>query len=215
MAVTKSFKVGTTAVPGNTTSSFDYTVLDTDVFTFSRRWDVIEGVLLSEWAPNLVITDATMTTINKASKSTVYVDATHVGLTNGADGTVSSVVLNDTNVATTDCIIQFNWTDSAVTTALSQGRFYAYDKVNVNNAPANTTVVAFERAASTLRKNRVGGDVSGNAWNASYGVGGRANALSLADQANGSVHAFFLGFSVRPNSYGSSAFGILIEFDVS
>lgn len=215
MAVTATFKVGTTSVPGNTASSFDYTILSTDVFCFSRRHDVIEGVLLNEWAPNLIITNDTMTTINHATKNTYYSSATQVVKVNGADGVETTVTLDTGNVVVEDCIIQFSWTDSAVNTALSQGRFYAYDKVNVNNAPSNTTAVAFERTPATVRKNRVGGDVSGQAWNASYGVGGRNAALSLLDQSSSSVHTYYIGMSVKPTSYGSTAFSFCIEFDVS
>jgi len=215
MAVTKSFKVGSAASAGNLPASFDYTVLDTDVFCFSNRFDTIEGVLLNVWAPYLIITDATMTTINKQSKNTQYASPTTVNLLKGSDGTSTlGVTLNDVNVTREDCVIEFNWADT-IATSLSLGRFYAYDKVNVNNAPTNTTVVAFERTASAIRKNRVSGDVAGKAWDAAYGVGGRANALSLADQSSTTNHSFYLGFSCKPTAYGSASSALLIEFDIS
>lgn len=228
MAVTKSFRVGTArtgtltgtddAGVANVGKSFNYTILDTSVFCFSNRYDTIEGVLLNVWAPYLIIADATMSSILKQSKNTQYVSPTTVNLNSGLDGTTitgSAVVLNDTNVQLDDCIIQFNWTDSSVSTALSQGRFYGYDKVNIANAPTNTTVVAFERTDTAVRKNRISNDSAGKAWDAAYGVGGRGNALSLADQASASTHTYYIGFSARPNSYGSSNLGLILEFDVS
>ena len=217
MAVVKSFKVAGAAVSGNLSSSFDYTIVEnTDIFCFSRRYDVIEGVLLNEWAPNVLITNTGMTSITGYCKNTLYDSATTVILVNGDTGVAgSAVTLNTDNVKQEDCIVQFNWQDNSVNTALSQGRFYAYDKVNVANAPTNTTVVGFERTSSSLLKNRVSNDTGGKAWDAAYGIGGRANALSLNDQASASNHAFYLGFSVKPTAYGSSPFALVVEFDVS
>lgn len=217
MAVVKSFKVG--SVKGGTVpASFDYTILDTSIFCFSNRHDTIEGVLLNVWAPYLIIADATMATILKQSKNTQYVSTTSVNKLSGVDGTIvtgTAVTLNDTNVEKGDCIIEFNWTDNSVNTALSQGRFYAYDKISVTNPPTNTTVVAFERTETTIRKNRVSGDTTGKAWDAANGVGGRANALSLEDQISASAHSYYIGFSCCPTRYGSSILGLLLEFDVS
>ncbi len=220
MAVVKSFKVGATNVAPN---QFTYTIQPTDVFCFSNRHDVVEGVLLNVWAPYLLITSADMSTIISGSttKNTQYDSPTTVLKTNGTDGTIAdsgtgAVTLNTTNVLTDDCIIKFSWTDNAVaTTALTEGRFYAYNKVNVNTAPTNTTVVAFERTASAIGKNKVGGDTNGLAWNASGGIGGRGAALSLANQAASATHDYYIGFSCKPTAYGSSSLGLILEFDVS
>lgn len=216
MAIIKSFKVGGQAVNGDLATSFDTTVEDTEVFCFSRRYDVIEGVLINEWAPNVLVTNSGMTAISTQSKNTVYSSETQVILVNGDTGAVgSAVTLDIANVRREDCVLQFNWQDNSVVTTLTSGRFYAYDKVNVANAPTNTTVVGFERTASVLNKDRVGNDTAGKAWDDTYGIGGRGNALELSDQSSAASHAFYLGFSVMPTAYGSSPFAFVIEFDVS
>jgi len=216
MAVVKSFKVGGSAVNGDQAASFDATVEETEIFCFSRRYDVIEGVLLSEWAPNVLITNSGMTAIAEQSKNTVYSSTTQVILVNGDTGVAgSAVTLDAANVRREDCIVQFNWQDDSVNTALSQGRFYAYNKVNVTVAPTGTTVVGFERTAAAVNKNRVDNDLAGKAWDAAYGIGGRGNALALSDQVSAASHAFYLGFSVKPTAYGSSPFALVIEFDIS
>lgn len=216
MAVVKSFKVGGAAVNGDQAASFDATVEDTEIFCFSRRHDVIEGVLLGEWAPNVLVTDSGMTAIAEQSKNTVYSSTTQTILVNGDTGVAgNATTLDAANVRREDCIIQFNWQDNSVSTALSQGRFYAYDKVSVTNAPTGTTVVGFERTSSAINKNRVGNDLAGKAWDADFGIGGRGNALSLSDQVSASSHTFYLGFSVKPTAYGSSPFALVIEFDVA
>ena len=242
MAVTKSFKVGTTALgsPVDSTTSFTYiingnnsgTTYADDTFCFSNRNDVIEGVLLNTWTPCLLITDAAMTTIRYASKNTVF--STYVApnnqviLTDGASvsttlpSPINLTSLDSTNVKPGNCIIRFDWADTPSTT-LTKGKFYSYNGSSVLTPPTSTYTVAFE--AATSLSGHVGVNYStaaypsgqnSSAWSyPSAGVGGRASALALVDQTSNVQHTYFLSFSVMPTAYGSSVFGWVVEFDVS
>lgn len=242
MAVTKSFKVGTTAVgsPVDSVASFTYiingnnsgTTYTDDTFCFSNRNDVIEGVLLNTWTPCLLITDAAMTTIRYASKNTVYSAYSapnhKVILTDGAStdinlpAAINLTALDSTTIKPGNCIIRFDWADTPATT-LTKGKFYSYNGSSVLTAPASTYTVAFEAATSLSA--HVGINFSTAAYPAaqnalawtypSQGVGGRANALALVDQTSNVQHTYYLSFSVLPTAYGSSTFGWVVEFDVS
>lgn len=242
MAVAKSFKVGTTALgsPVDPTSSFTYIINGTnsgntytdDTFCFSNRNDAIEGVLLNTWAPCLLITDASMSTIRYASKNTVFSTYAsghnQVILTDGASTslTLPSPInldsLDSTNIKPGNCVIRFDWSDTPTTT-LTKGKFYAYNGSSVLVAPANTYTVAFEAATSLSAHVGVNystvaypGSQNASAWTyPSAGVGGRGNALALVDQTSNIQHTYFLSISVQPTSYGSSSFGWIVEFDVS
>lgn len=216
MSIVKSYKFGAVSTSGNDNTSFNYTKEETDVLGFSNSYSTKEGVALSTWVPNLLILDETFETIKASSKNTVYVDTTHVKKVNGSTGAVSSCELSPTYVTQTDCILKFTWSETSNPTTIEAAKFFAYnlDLNDLDSAPTGVTVVGFEHTGSAIRKNRVG-DATGKAWNSSYGIGGRAYALSLATQMSALEHSFYLGFSLRPNSYGNSTFGFCIEFDVS
>ncbi len=216
MAIVKSYSLGSISTPGDSASSFNYAKLDSDVLGFSNSYTTKEGVALSTWVPHLLVLDETFETIKLASKNTVYVDPTHVKKVNGSTGVSTSVELTTTNVSQTDCVLKFSWSETSNPTTIESAKFFAYNLTenDLDSPPVGVTVTAFEHTGSSIRKNRVG-DSSGKAWNSSYGIGGRTHALSLETQMSALEHTFYLGFSLRPNSYGNSTFGFCIEFDVS
>lgn len=216
MTISITYNVGITSIPGNNTTSFEYEKDTTDILGFSNAHNAIDGVLINTWAPNFIILDSELTEIVKQSKSTVYVDTTHVKLVNGATGSYTSVELNVTNVLQSDCMLKIVWGDSLIPTTVENAKFFAYDlNTTQTDPPPGIVLVAFEHTGSVIRKNRVGGDAVGKAWNAAYGIGGRANALSLATQSSAMTHTFYIGFSAKPIAYGNSTFAFAVEFDVS
>lgn len=143
-------------------------------------------------------------------RNTKYVDETHVDIGAG------SVELTTGNVGQNDCTTRWKYQDDAANTVISNAIFFFYDGSTPANAPTGVLAVAFERTASTIRKNRIGGDSAGKAWDADYGIGGNANALSLLDQVSGSIHYFYIGISLSPTSKGlKTAVAARLEFDVS
>ncbi|MEA1999230.1 MAG: hypothetical protein U9N61_07910, partial [Euryarchaeota archaeon] len=156
-------------------------------------------------------TNAAFDTLVNLANNCQYIDKTHVSL-NGA----ASASLDVGNVAQSDCTVRVDWQDDSGNTVLSNCAFYAFDGVVAVNPPTSVLVLAFERTAAALRKNRVGGDTDGKAWDASNGVGGSGAALSLADQVSASNHQFWLGISASPTAYGThTQITLRVEFDVS
>ena len=216
MTISKTYSFGATGVPGDLSTSFDYPKLDSDILAFSSVYNAKEGIPINTWANNLIILDETLETIQKQSKNTTFVDSTHVKKVDGASGSSTSVLLDPLYVNQSDCVLKFSWGDSITSTTLESAKFYAYDLVanDVDTAPSGVTILGFEHTGTTIRKNRVG-DSLGKAWSSTYGIGGRSNGLSLATQSSALTHYFYLGFSIKPTSYGNSTFAFCIEFDVS
>jgi len=182
----------------------------TDKLAFSGASNTRSAISVDAWNPATIVVDAALTFL-AAARNCRYVSPSQVSLQESA-----AVTLAAANVAQADCTVKVEWKDDAMNTALSNCKFYAYDGVTATEAPAGCKVVAFERTADAIRTNRIGGDAAGKAWDAAYGIGGNGNALSLADQASSADHAFYLGLSLKPTTYGqNSGIKLRVEFDVS
>lgn len=183
---------------------------ETDKLAFSGDTSSLTAISVDAWNPATVVVDSMLGFV-AAARNCRYVSPTQVSLQEG-----SPVTLAAANVGQADCTVKVEWKDDTVNTALSNCKFYAYDGVTATEPPAGCKVVAFERTVSDIRKNRIGGDTDGKAWDAAYGIGGNANALSLADQASSAEHAFCIGISLKPTTYGqNTGIRFRVEFDVS
>lgn len=183
----------------------------TERLGFSNEDTGVKAISVSGFNPYTMATNAAFDTLVNLANNCQYIDPTHVSLNGGV-----STDLDVGHVAQSDATVRVDWEDDSGNTVLSNCAFYAFDGIVAVNPPANILVLAFERTASALRKNRIGGDSAGKAWDASFGIGGSANALSLADQASGGNHQFWLGISAAPTAYGTHTGVVLrVEFDVS
>ena len=190
---------------------FSYVLGDTERLGFSNEDAAVKPIPVNGFNPYTVATNAAFDTVVNLANNCQYIDPTHVSLNGGA-----STDLDAAHVAQSDCTVRVDWQDDSGNTVLSNCAFYAFDGVVATNPPDNILVLAFERTASAVRKNRIGGDADGKAWDASFGVGGSAAALSLEDQASSSNHQFWLGISASPTAYGTHTGIVLrVEFDVS
>lgn len=159
-------------------------------------------------------TDGTMSADGCATnhmRNCKYASPTTVSLMGGA-----AVALDAAHVAQNDCTTRWKYQDDAVSTALSNVRFFVYDGTTPATAPSGITACAFERTASGVNKDRVSDTPGGGgAWDSSKGIGGSANALILDDQASASIHYFYIGQSRAPSSKGlKTAVKARLEFDV-
>jgi len=203
MAIVTAWKYGADGL-------FGMTLGESDRLAFSGAADNMVPFSVDAWNPATVGVNSSLYWIEGA-RNCRYVSPAQVSLQEAA-----AVTLAPENVSQADCTVKVEWKDDAVNTALSNCRFYAFDGVTATEPPAGCKVAAFERTASAIRKNRIGGDTSGKAWDAAYGIGGNAAALSLADQASSAEHAFYLGISLKPTTYGqNSGVKFRVEFDVS
>lgn len=183
----------------------------TERLGFSNDNASVQAISVNGFNPYTMATNAAFDALVNLANNCQYIDAAHVSLNGGA-----SVSLDVANVAQSDCTVRVDWEDDSGNTVLSNCVFYAFDGTVAANPPDNILVLAFERTASALRKNRIGGDVDGKAWDANYGVGGNAAALSLADQASAGNHQFWIGISACPTAYGThTGITLRVEFDVS
>jgi hypothetical protein len=189
---------------------FSHVLGATERLGFSNENAAVKPISVNGFNPYTMATNAAFNALVNLANNCQYIDATHVSL-NG----LASTPLDVGNVAQSDCTVRVDWQDDAGNTVLSNCAFYAFDGVVAANPPSNILILAFERTASALRKDRIGG-AAGKAWDASFGVGGSANALSLADQVSASNHQFWIGISASPTAYGTHTGIVLrVEFDVS
>ena len=139
-----------------------------------------------------------------------YISPTEVSIMGGA-----AVALNETNVGDTDCTLRWSYTDDTpLSTALSNVLLFAYDGVAPANPPTGVTVLAFERTAAQIYKDRSSdapGD--GGAWDSTKGIGGSANALICSARASAATHYFYFGLSMSPTSKGQKTAKLRLEFD--
>ena len=183
----------------------------TERLGFSNDAALVQAISVNGFNPYTMATNAAFDTLVVLANNCQYIDTTHVAL-NGA----ASTDLDVAHVAQSDCTVRADWEDDSGNTVLSDCVFYAFDGVVAANPPDNILVLAFERTAAALRKNQIGGDVAGQAWDASFGVGGSAAALSLDDQVSASNHQFWIGISASPTAYGThTGITLRVEFDVS
>lgn len=190
---------------------FSHVLGGTERLGFSNENAAVKAISVNGFNPYTMAANAAFDALVNLANNCQYIDPTHVSL-NGA----ASTDLDVAHVAQSDATVRVDWEDNAGNTVLSNCAFYAFDGVVAANPPANILMLAFERTAAALRKNRIGGDVAGQAWDASFGVGGSAAALSLADQVSASNHQFWLGISAAPIAYGThTAIVLRVEFDVS
>jgi hypothetical protein len=203
MAIVTAWKYGADGLFGSSLGV-------TDKLAFSGAPDGVSAFSVDAWNPASVVVDSVLAFI-AAARNCRYVSPEQVSLEEAA-----AVTLDATNVAQSDCTMKIEWKDDAANTALSACKFYVYDGVTATDPPAGCKVTAFERTSAAVRKNRIGGDTDGRAWAAAYGIGGNANALSLADQASSADHAFYIGISLKPTTYGqNSGIKFRVEFDVA
>jgi hypothetical protein len=138
-----------------------------------------------------------------------YISTTEVSLNGGG-----AVTLNTSNVADTDCTLEWNYTDDTPTsTALSNVRLIAYDGADINNPPSGITVVAFERTGSQIYKSTDAGADQG--WDSANGIGGLANALICSDRSTSAGHNYYFGISMSPTSKGQKTCKLRFEFDAT
>lgn len=190
---------------------FSYVLGATERLGFSNENAAVKAISVNGFNPYTMATNAAFDTLVNLANNCQYIDPTHVSLNGGA-----SVDLDVAHVAQSDCTVRVDWQDDTGNTILSNCAFYAFDGVVSVNPPSNILILAFERTASALRKNRISGDTEGKAWDADFGVGGSAAALSLADQASAGNHQFWLGISTSPTAYGTHTGIVLrVEFDAS
>lgn len=190
---------------------FSHVLGGTERLGFSNDNALVQAISVNGFNPYTMATNAAFDALVNLANNCQYIDKTHVSLNGGA-----STDLDVAHVAQSDCTVRVDWQDDSGNTVLSNCAFYAFDGVVAANPPGNILVLAFERTAAALRKNRIGGDVDGKAWDAANGVGGSAAALSLADQVSASNHQFWLGVSASPTAYGTHTGVVLrVEFDVS
>jgi len=190
---------------------FSHVLGGTERLGFSNDNAAVEAISVNGFNPYTMATNAAFDALVNLANNCQYIDKTHVSLNSAA-----STDLDVAHVAQTDCTVRVDWEDDSGNTILSNCAFYAFDGVVAADPPDNILVLAFERTAAALRKNQIGGDVAGQAWDAANGVGGSAAALSLADQVSGSNHQFWLGISASPTAYGThSSITLRVEFDVS
>jgi hypothetical protein len=203
MAIVTAWKYGADGLFGSSLGA-------TDKLAFSGVSTGISAISVDAWNPASVVVDSVLAFI-AAARNCRYVAPTQVSLEEA-----DPVTLDTSNVAQANSTVKVEWKDDSVNTALSNCKFYAYNGVTATEAPAGCKVVAFERTAAAIRKNRISGDTDGKAWDAAYGIGGNAAALSLADQASSADHAFYLGISLKPTTYGqNTGIKFRVEFDVS
>lgn len=204
MAIVKSWNY-------DNAGGFSHVLGATERLGFSNENAAVKPISVNGFNPFTMATNAAFNALVNLANNCQYIDATHVSL-NGA----ASTDLDVGHVAQSDCTVRVDWQDDAGNTVLTDCVFYAFDGVVAANPPTGILVLAFERTAAALRKNRIGGDVAGKAWDASFGVCGSAAALSLADQVSASNHQFWLGISASPTAYGTHTGIVLrVEFDVS
>ena len=123
------------------------------------------------------------------------------------------VTLNISNVTDEDCSVKFTYQDTLTNTSVEDVYLFAYDGVDVNDAPSGMRVLAFERTTTGINTDRLSdspGD--GYAWNSSYGIGGLANSLVLDDQGSSAIHSFYVGLSATPLSKGLKSATLRLEF---
>lgn len=170
-----------------------------------------ESLEVGQYAIATLVMDDTGTTLTAAANNTRYVSTTEVDLNQAGQ-----VTLNTGNVAQTACTFKISWEDDVISTVLSNCKFYAFDGTDPAVAPDSTIVVAFEHDGAAIRKNQVGGDVAGRAWDGSFGVNTVSQALSVADQVSAANHDFFIGMSAKVTNYGLHTNAkFRISFDVS
>jgi hypothetical protein len=126
---------------------------------------------------------------NPHAPNVKYVDSTHF------DGGGGSEVLNDTNLAATECSLRWHFSHGSAI-SMKSCEVFAYDgSVEANPAP-NVEIQIFERG------------VSASAWTElndySAGVGGSGDTFALQDQAGAATdHYYYLAVSWSPETVGS------------
>jgi len=199
MAIVTSFNYG---------AGFASVIGATERLAFSESSTAIASIPSGQYATQTIVVDSAFTTVVGATQNTQYISKTSVDLGAGP------VLLDTTNVATTAVSFRMDWQDDALSTALTNGKFYVFDAVTPTTAPVGATFVAFERGVATINVNRIGGDTLGLAWDDAGGIGGSANALLLEDQASAATHSFYIGVSAKPTVYGqNSGIRFRLEFD--
>lgn len=213
MSIQTSWRYGLKGVANDPTHSNFATVLaNSERFWFSGSSSVKESLEVGQYQIGTVITDTTGSILISRTNNCRYVDPTSVNL--NENGIVS---LDSANVAQEDCTAKITWLDTESSTELNNVKLYAFEGTDPTTAPTNLTLLAFERTASGINKNRINGDTEGLAWDAdSGGIGGAENALSCSSKSLAASHDFYIGISSRINSYGTfSSVKIRLSFDVS
>jgi hypothetical protein len=132
-----------------------------------------------------------------------YVDDTHFSL-NGA----ASAVLNDTNLADTDCTMQIHFNHGSAV-AVSNARLYCYDNSTTTQYAADLDVYAFERGAGASSWTKI---------NDASGVTGGDNSgerLDLQNSASATDHYWYVALSASPEAVGAKsnfAFGVALTY---
>jgi hypothetical protein len=204
MAVTTEWKYGNTGL-------FNRTVGSTERIWLSASNSVRSNLEVDQWNPCTIVTNTDGTNVIAAANNNRYVSPTEISVNETA-----TRLLNEVETSQSDVTFKITWTDSELDTILSNCKFYAFNGSNPIIPPPNLVITAFEHTGTSIRTNRVGGDLAGLAWTDTGGINGLANALSLANQPSARVHSFFIGFSCKVTAYGlQSGSKIRISFDVS
>ncbi len=201
MAIITSFQYG---------SGFSTSVGGSELLAFSSAVGAIQSIPVGEYQDATIITNAAFDAWIADTQNTKYVSSTEVDLGAG------TVTLDAGNVATADVPIRIDWQDDGADTALSNAKFFVFDGTTPATAPSGALFMAFERRAAAISTNQIGGDVAGQAWDGTNGIGGSAAALDIEDKASAASHQFFLGLSVTPTTYGrQTAIRFRLEFDAA
>lgn len=111
--------------------------------------------------------------------NTKYVDSTHVSINGAGSAALASNV--PTNA---QCPLKLNFSHGS-SVATSAATFWADDGTTAATPPTEVTFQAIEKSNTT--------------W---VNAGGSGSALSLADQATGTSHDFYIAFSNSPTAAG-------------
>jgi len=204
MAITTSWNYGTSG-------TFNKSIATNERIWLSGSSSSRTNLEVDQWSPATIITNSDGTNVVGVANNNRYISPTQISVNEG-----SIKVLSEVETPRTDVTFKITWSDTSLDTALSNGKFYAYNGVTPSVPPTNMSVVAYEHIDTGIRKNRVGGDLAGLAWNEDGGINGLSNALSLASQASALSHDYYIGLSVKVLAYGlQSGSKLRISFDVS
>lgn len=170
-----------------------------------------QNLEVGQWAPATIATSDDGSTYIDYGNNDRYVSPSEVDVNE-----LGTVTLDPAQVSQAMASVKISWEDDALNTQLDNVRFFAFDGADPNLPPEELLVVAFERTDVAVKKNRIGGDTAGRAWDADYGVNAVVNSLECDPKPLAASHDFYIGFSVKVLSYGLHTNGMLrLSFDVS
>ncbi len=120
----------------------------------------------------------------------------HVGVTNYFQNTSASELINETNIAQTECTLQILFTDAS-SVATSAARVYTFDGTTETTEAVGIEAYALERLTGVTQWTQINDD------SANIGGDNSGERLSLADQAAATEHTFYVCMCARPETVGA------------